>query len=138
MSEQPSADRTGAHEPSDAQEAGLAEAFGPDSGPPLPAGGSVLRALGLEAPPVQLRDAEGDTAEPVVRPHSEQVPQGGGAGGRYELHGEIARGGMGAVLKGRDVELGRDVAVKVLLEAHAGRTELLQRFVEEAQIAGQL
>src|SRR5262249_1726609 len=45
---------------------------------------------------------------------------------------------MGAILKGRDTDLGRDIAVKVLLETHAGKTELLQRFVEEAQIAGQL
>jgi tetratricopeptide (TPR) repeat protein len=45
---------------------------------------------------------------------------------------------MGCVLLGRDADLGREVAVKVLLETHAGRTELLQRFIEEAQIAGQL
>ncbi|MCI0377588.1 MAG: protein kinase, partial [Gemmataceae bacterium] len=32
----------------------------------------------------------------------------------------------------------RDVALKVLLETHQGKTELVQRFVEEAQIAGQL
>jgi serine/threonine-protein kinase len=58
--------------------------------------------------------------------------------GHLQLVGEIARGGMGAILKGRDVDLGRDLAVKVLLETHVGRTELVQRFVEEAQIAGQL
>jgi serine/threonine-protein kinase len=57
---------------------------------------------------------------------------------RLQLHGEIARGGMGAVLKGRDANLGRDVAVKVLLEAHQEKPELVRRFVEEAQIGGQL
>ena len=58
--------------------------------------------------------------------------------GRYTLHGEIARGGMGAVLKGRDPDLGRDVAVKVLLEQHRTTPEIVRRFVEEAQIGGQL
>ncbi|MBS0263641.1 MAG: protein kinase, partial [Planctomycetes bacterium] len=46
--------------------------------------------------------------------------------------------GMGLVLKGRDVDLGRDVAVKVLLEKHRDIPEMVRRFVEEAQIAGQL
>jgi serine/threonine-protein kinase len=45
---------------------------------------------------------------------------------------------MGVVLRGRDTDLGRDIAVKVLLETHQGKTELVQRFVEEAQISGQL
>ncbi len=57
---------------------------------------------------------------------------------RYRLFGEIARGGMGAVLRGHDPDLGRDLAVKVLLEKHQGRTEVVRRFVEEAQIGGQL
>jgi serine/threonine-protein kinase len=45
---------------------------------------------------------------------------------------------MGVVLKGRDVDLGRDVAVKVLLERHLDNPEVVRRFVEEAQIGGQL
>jgi hypothetical protein len=59
-------------------------------------------------------------------------------GDRYQLQGEIARGGMGAVLRGRDVDLGRDLAVKVLLEKHVHRPEVARRFMEEAQIGGQL
>jgi serine/threonine protein kinase len=57
---------------------------------------------------------------------------------RYRLGGEIARGGMGAVLRGHDPVLGRDLAVKVLLEEHQDWPELERRFVEEACIGGQL
>jgi len=104
-------------------------------------GQSALTSLGLGAdgiPRVHLRDVP-DEREPVVRPRGDAmplVPQTGFA--RYQLQGEIARGGMGAVLKGRDVELGRDLAIKVLLESHKGDPDVVRRFVEEAQIGGQL
>jgi serine/threonine-protein kinase len=87
---------------------------------------------------VQLREPYPEVVTPVHLPGSAEMPAVPDPAGRLQLHGEIARGGMGAVLKGRDTDLGRDVAVKVLLETHAGKTELVQRFVEEAQIAGQL
>ncbi len=61
-----------------------------------------------------------------------------GAAGRYELYGEIGRGGMGEVWRGRDPSLGRDLALKVLLAKHAARPEVVRRFLEEAQINGQL
>jgi serine/threonine-protein kinase len=57
---------------------------------------------------------------------------------RLQLLGEIAHGGMGAILKGRDVDIGRDLAVKVLLERHKDKPDLVHRFIEEVQIAGQL
>src|SRR5206468_2942806 len=66
------------------------------------------------------------------------MPTAAEAGDRYQLSGEIARGGMGAVLRGRDMNLGRDLAIKVLLEKYADRPEVMRRFVEEAQIGGQL
>ena len=59
-------------------------------------------------------------------------------GEKYEVIGELARGGMGAVLKGRDRELRRELAIKVLLDQHRNKPSMVERFVEEAQIAGQL
>lgn len=57
---------------------------------------------------------------------------------KYEVLEELARGGMGAVLKGRDLELRRELAFKVLLDQHKHKPAMVERFVEEAQIAGQL
>ena len=86
-----------------------------------------------------LRDtwpAEGPS--PMVLPSSSEMPELHEGPGRLQLFGEIARGGMGAILKGRDPDLGRDLAVKVLLDTHRDNPDLVLRFVEEAQIAGQL
>jgi serine/threonine-protein kinase len=105
--------------------AGLAAGFGPPRS-----------SLG-DLRPVLLREAEGDTT-PVVQLHSDTMPSPEQTGERYQLQGEIARGGMGAVLRGRDMDLGRDLAIKVLLEKHANRPEVARRFIEEAQIGGQL
>jgi serine/threonine-protein kinase len=51
---------------------------------------------------------------------------------------EIARGGLGVILRGQDVDLGRDVALKVLHERHADDADMIRRLIEEAQIGGQL
>jgi serine/threonine-protein kinase len=126
---------------SDRLERDVSAARSPDLALPLPAGGSVLRALAAslaDVPHVQLRDAVSEATSPIVRPSSEDMRTSQDPSSRLQLQGEIARGGMGAVLQGRDTDLGRAVAVKVLLEKHAGKTELARRFVEEAQIAGQL
>ncbi len=94
---------------------------------------SITHLLG-ETPHVFLRDTDASPATPT----SSAFPEIGLDAGRYQLYGEIARGGMGAVLKGRDPDLGRDLAIKVVLEKHKNNAEVLRRFVEEAQIGGQL
>jgi serine/threonine-protein kinase len=98
----------------------------------------LTETLGV-VPLVLLRDAS-ETAgpDPVVTTASAEMPNLAERQGHLQLLGEIAHGGMGAVLKGRDVDLGRDLAVKVLLERHGDDPDLIRRFVEEAQIGGQL
>jgi serine/threonine-protein kinase len=114
--------------PPDSLDAGLAAGFGRPVAP--------RSSLG-DLRPVLLKEAEGES-DHVVKPKSDAMPLPDQTGDRYRLDGEIARGGMGAVLRGRDVDLGRDLAVKVLLEKYANRPEVARRFIEEAQIGGQL
>ncbi len=62
---------------------------------------------------------------------------------RYEPRSELGRGGMGVVLRVRDTDLRRDVAMKVLrpdrTDGHSERSQReLRRFIEEAQVTGQL
>jgi serine/threonine protein kinase len=123
----------------DPLEAGLRAAFGPDSTEAVWAGRGVIATLERESgvsSRILLRDEPGEPAG-VVDPRSPEV--GAVAGGsRYQVAGEIARGGVGVVLKGRDVDLGRDVAMKVLRAEHADNPTMMSRLVEEAQIGGQL
>ena len=55
---------------------------------------------------------------------------------RYEVGPEIARGGMGAILAARQPAIRREVAMKVMLRDASAHDRL--RFIEEAQITGQL
>jgi serine/threonine-protein kinase len=58
--------------------------------------------------------------------------------GRYTVIREVARGGMGAIVAGRDDAMGREVAIKVMLEAHANKPGFRERFLEEARITSSL
>ncbi len=111
-------------------ERGLRAAFGRRA--ELPPASVILRLApdGRPRPPVLLNE-EPSAPSPLLTPRS-------GTAGRYQIVGELARGGVGIVLKGHDVDLGRDVAMKVLREEHSQNPEVLHRFVEEAQIGGQL
>jgi len=57
---------------------------------------------------------------------------------KYEVGEMIAKGGMGAILNAKDVNLRRSVAMKVILDPRNASKNQMLRFVEEAQITGQL
>ncbi|MEW6743492.1 MAG: tetratricopeptide repeat protein [Planctomycetota bacterium] len=59
-------------------------------------------------------------------------------GPRYEILGEVGRGAMGVVLEARDVDLDRPAALKVMRASLANRVAMVERFLEEAQVQGQL
>jgi serine/threonine protein kinase len=121
-------------------DAGLAAAFDLDQALVMgSAGHSVFKVMGqtIDIPRVVLRESTAEGSAPITRSKSPEMPKGN-SDNRYRLDGEIARGGMGAILKGRDTDLGRDLAIKVLLDQHKNKPEVVQRFIEEAQIGGQL
>jgi len=90
---------------------------------------SVLESLGAaEAPTLRLDDVQADGIAP-----GDPVSLG-----RFQLLGELGRGGMGRVLEARDPELRRLVAVKVVVDPERVTPAQLSRFIAEAQITSQL
>ena len=77
-----------------------------------------------------------EPATPGQTSVGELLARQGKKGQRYIIEKEIARGGMGAVLRAVDCDIRREVAVKYLLQQADPRSKA--RFVEEAQITGQL
>ena len=55
---------------------------------------------------------------------AEDVPE---RAGRYLIEAELARGGMGVVLRAHDPDLERPLAVKVLLSRYQGHQEVVRR-----------
>ncbi len=58
--------------------------------------------------------------------------------GRYQIVEEIGRGGMGRVYKAHDPQLGRTVALKLLLSGNSSSTSEILRFLREAKATAQL
>ena len=76
---------------------------------------------------------------PIEAADSPLTPSGKEASERYQLLGELGRGGMGRILKARDSEIAREVAVKIL-HATGGRSSdgQIRRFWTEVRALGQL
>ena len=99
--------------PDDSLEGGLRAAFGPGTTAAHPRAGSVLTDLrdsGGLVPNVLLRDEPDEGPTGLVHPRSPEsvavASEPGRGGGRYEVAGELARGGIGVV---RDVHIHGDL-----------------------------
>jgi eukaryotic-like serine/threonine-protein kinase len=74
----------------------------------------------------------------MTQPSGEFLELQAALAGEYSLQRELGRGGMGIVYLARDVQLDRDVAIK-MLPTHLSRTaESRERFVREARTAAGL
>ncbi|MGE3316598.1 MAG: serine/threonine-protein kinase, partial [Planctomycetaceae bacterium] len=58
--------------------------------------------------------------------------------GKYQLLGELGRGGMGVVYRARQTDLDRDVAIKMILSNQFASEDEVRRFYAEARAAGRL
>ena len=56
----------------------------------------------------------------------------------YDVREEVGRGGMGKIVKVWDQELNRFLAMKLILDGTANDPERMSRFIQEAQVMGQI
>ena len=56
----------------------------------------------------------------------------------YRITAKLGEGGMGEVYRATDTKLGREVAIKILLDAFARDSERMVRFTREAQVLASL
>jgi serine/threonine-protein kinase len=74
----------------------------------------------------------------MTQPSGEFLELQAALAGEYSLQRELGRGGMGVVYLARDVQLDRDVAIKVLPSHLARVADSRERFIREARTAAGL
>jgi len=86
--------------------------------------------------------ATADTAAVIGEKRSTRLPRGINLGeifaNRFRIDAVLGVGGMGLVLAAHDIEIDRDVAIKVLLPGKGAEAKYLQRFQQEALTVSKL
>ncbi len=98
---------------------------------------ALARELGIDRD-VQLTDDSRPTAWEQQGGGDQEFSDQETDLGRFQMLGELGRGGMGRVLAAKDPELRRIVAVKVIIDPARVTEAQLARFLAEAQITSQL
>jgi serine/threonine-protein kinase len=96
-------------------------------------------AVATESPtPTVTWPIQGPSALLTARAAAPDGPPPQVSFGKYELLGELGRGGMGVVYKARQVDLDRLVAIKMILASHVATPEQVAGFYAEARAAARL
>lgn len=88
-----------------------------------------VREIARDAPPLESASHDSGTGRGFTQ---------NGQPGRYQIVGELGRGGMGIVYKAKDTVLDRLVAYKVLPDALKENPQALKNFLREAKAAAKL
>jgi tRNA A-37 threonylcarbamoyl transferase component Bud32 len=89
--------------------------------------------IGPTRPARRSQPAEGEATLPVAPPGERPS-----AGGRYQVLRPYAKGGLGEVFVAEDLEVHREVALKVIQGAYADDAVSRGRFLLEAEVTGRL
>ena len=97
-----------------------------------------------DAPTIDVKPGETDAGGPRAAATGESGTSAGdhiavpAQEKKYGIREEVGRGGMGKIVKVWDQELNRFLAMKLILDGTAGDPERMSRFVQEAQVMGQI
>jgi len=91
---------------------------------------SFLSVHGIDKGTVNLSDSDANTGKDSSTPSSILASKDDR---KYMIGKLLAKGGMGAILSAKDLNIHRDVAMKVMLDATELTADNIVRFIEEAR-----
>lgn len=108
--------------------------------------GSGARKVADSGADTELGNSSANTAGNSELGHDTATPQapvdddliGVTLNDRYKVTCKIGQGGMGAVYEARHTIIGKRVAVKVLLDKHAAKDQIVARLEQEARLASSI